>query len=145
MIEISICFNLPPSCNIEADSQRCSVKQVLEIWQNSQENASARVSFLIKLQASGFKRSHFMYLALIRLMFLTYQASDFNDWQKWEILLYVFIILNGSFSFKLNFIPWWNSTHLIPGWNSRVNRIFFITGRVSARDEVSTRLHVNAL
>ena len=34
--------------------QRCSVKKVfLEISQNSQENACARVSFLIKLQASG--------------------------------------------------------------------------------------------
>ena len=27
-----------------------------------------------------------------------------------RILLYVFIILSGRFSFKLNFIPWWNST-----------------------------------
>ena len=32
----------------------CSVKKVfLKISQNSQENTSARVSFLIKLQASG--------------------------------------------------------------------------------------------
>ena len=37
---------------IEAVAQRCSVKKVfLEIWQNSQENTCARVSFLIKLQA----------------------------------------------------------------------------------------------
>ena len=36
----------------EAVAQRCSVKMVLlEISQNSQENTSARVSFLIKLQA----------------------------------------------------------------------------------------------
>ena len=54
MIEISICFNLLPSRNIEAVSQRCSVKIVfLEIWQNSQENTYARASFLIELQASG--------------------------------------------------------------------------------------------
>ena len=34
--------------------QRCSVKKLfLETSQNSQENTCARVSFLIKLQASG--------------------------------------------------------------------------------------------
>ena len=38
----------------EAVTQRCSIKKVfLEISQNSQENTCARVSFLIKLQASG--------------------------------------------------------------------------------------------
>ena len=38
----------------EAVVQRCSIKMVLlKISQNSQENISARVSFLIKLQASG--------------------------------------------------------------------------------------------
>ena len=38
----------------EAFVQRCSVKTVfLEISQNSQENTCARVSFLIKLHASG--------------------------------------------------------------------------------------------
>ena len=37
----------------EAVAQRCSVKKVfLEISQNSRENTCARVSFLIKLQAS---------------------------------------------------------------------------------------------
>ena len=36
--------------------QRCSVKKLfLEISQNSQENACARVSFLIKLKASGLQ------------------------------------------------------------------------------------------
>ena len=38
---------------IEAVVQRCSVKEAfLKIWINSQENTCARVSFLIKLQAS---------------------------------------------------------------------------------------------
>ena len=41
---------------IEAVIQRCSVKQVfLEILQNLQEDTCARVSFLIKLQASGLQ------------------------------------------------------------------------------------------
>ena len=36
--------------------KRCSVKKVfLEISQNSQENICAKVSFLIKLQASGLQ------------------------------------------------------------------------------------------
>ena len=41
---------------IEAVVRRCSIKKVfLEISQNSQEKACARVSFLIKLQASGIR------------------------------------------------------------------------------------------
>ena len=40
----------------EAVAQTCSVKKVLlEILQNSQENTCTRVSFLIKLQASGLQ------------------------------------------------------------------------------------------
>ena len=38
-----------------------------------------------------------------------------------------------------------NSTCFILGWNSRVNRNFFILGWVSSRDEISSPLHVNAL
>ena len=38
----------------EAVVQRFAVKKVfLEIWQDSQENTCARVSFLIKLEGSG--------------------------------------------------------------------------------------------
>ena len=77
-------------------------------------------------------------------MFLTYQASNFNNWEK-MINFIVFIILNGKFSLKLNFIRGWNSIRFIPGRNSRVNRIFFIPGRVSSRDEISSHLNVNAL
>ena len=40
----------------EAVAQKCSVKTVLlEISRNSQESTGARVSFLIKLQASGLQ------------------------------------------------------------------------------------------
>ena len=40
----------------EAIVRRCSVKKVfLEIFQNSQENTSARVSSLIKLQAAPMR------------------------------------------------------------------------------------------
>ena len=41
---------------VEAVTRRCSVKKVfLEISKNLQENTCVRVSFLIKLQASGLK------------------------------------------------------------------------------------------
>ena len=54
------------NCNIviEAVTWRCSVKKVfLEIWQNSQENTCARVSFLIKLQTrpGGCFWSHYLF------------------------------------------------------------------------------------
>ena len=42
--------------NSEAVTRRCSVKKVfLKISQNSQENTCARVSFFVKLQASGLQ------------------------------------------------------------------------------------------
>ena len=45
----------------EAVAQRCSVKKVfLEISQNSQENTCARISFLIKVQASGLNFAKFL-------------------------------------------------------------------------------------
>ena len=44
----------------EAIVQRCSVKKMfLQISQNLQENICGRVSFLIKLQASGMQISAF--------------------------------------------------------------------------------------
>ena len=51
--------------------------------------------------------------------------------------------LLGRIFFKLNLILRWNSTSFIPGWNSRVNRNFFLPGRVSSQDEISSQLHVN--
>ena len=51
---------------IEAVVQRCSGKKMfLEILQNSQENTSVRVSFPIKLQASGLKIYQKETLALV--------------------------------------------------------------------------------
>ena len=64
--------------NSEAVARRCSVKKVfLEISQNSQENTCARVSFLIKLQASGLLKKRFWhrcfpvnFTKLLRIPFL---------------------------------------------------------------------------
>ena len=47
-----------------------------------------------------------------------------------------------------HFIPGWNYTMSMiefSGWNSCVNRIFFIPRQVSSWDEVSSWLHVNTL
>ena len=42
----------PSSVKKHSNAKRCPVKKViLEIWQNSQENTCARISFLIKLRA----------------------------------------------------------------------------------------------
>ena len=48
------CKRSPATLSSEAVVQKCSVNKIfLEISQNSQENTCNRVSFLIKLQASG--------------------------------------------------------------------------------------------
>ena len=60
-VETDVLFEIFKDCVIrdlyyltaEADRRRCSVKKVfLNILQNSHENTCARVSFLIKFQAS---------------------------------------------------------------------------------------------
>ena len=62
----------------EAVVQRCSVKKMfLEISQNSQENTCVRVSFLIKLQASGLD------LICPRLL------SEFNE--SWKLYVQIFV------------------------------------------------------
>ena len=61
----------------EAVVQRCSVKKVfLEISQNSQKNTCARVSFLIKLQASGFFRIHFFLIVEVSFLHILYEFYE---------------------------------------------------------------------
>ena len=74
---------------IEAVVQRCSVKKLLlEIWQNSQENNCARVSFLIKLRARSAtllkKRLWHRYFPVNILKFLTLL---FHTEHLWWLLL----------------------------------------------------------
>ena len=54
-----------------------------------------------------------------RLMFYTSTVSYFH-----VSFFYIFFRLNWRFSFKLNFIPGWNSNRFIPGSNSRPNNFF---------------------
>ena len=80
-------------------------------------------------------------------MFLTYQAN-LNNLEKINFntcFIHSGRFHNERFPFKLNFTPAWNSTRFVWGWNSRVNRTFFILGRVSSPDDIWSRLHVNTL
>ena len=64
----------------EAVVQRCSVKKMLlEISQNSQENNCARVSFLIKLQASGFFWIPFFLIVEVSLIKYTLNCISWNS------------------------------------------------------------------
>ena len=66
----SYLLNKSNTTSPEAVAQRCSVKKVfLQIWQNSQENTCARVSFLIKLQPP-FHTEHLWRLLLLLVKFL---------------------------------------------------------------------------
>ena len=61
----------------EAVAERCSVKKVLlEISQNSQENACAIVSFLIKLQASGFFSIPFFVIVEVSFLHILYGSHE---------------------------------------------------------------------
>ena len=61
----------------EAVVQRCSVKKMLlEISQNSQENNCARVSFLIKLQASGFFWIPFFLIVEVSFLHILYEFHE---------------------------------------------------------------------
>ena len=85
---------------LEAVVQSCSVKKVfLEILQNSHESTSARVSFLIKLQAlrpatvlkknfvkfirTPFYREHFWWLLFL---ILKVQYGSSHSWIFWKTL-----------------------------------------------------------
>ena len=72
--------------NIEAVVQRCSVKKVLlEISQNSLENACARVSYLIKLPATLLNKilSHKRFL----VNFVKFLRRPFHIEHLWWLLL----------------------------------------------------------
>ena len=61
----------------EAIVQSCSVKKVfLEIAQNSKENTCTRVSFLIKLQASGFFWIPFFLIAEVSFLHILYEFHE---------------------------------------------------------------------
>ena len=66
----------------EAVAQKCSVKKVfLKISQNSQKNTYARVSFLIRLHASGLPVNFAKFLDSLQTLGLT---LDFRRLQEFE-------------------------------------------------------------
>ena len=54
-------------------------KVFLKISKSSQENACARVSFLIKLQAHLFFIIHIRWLLLVIVIFTVYESEAFNN------------------------------------------------------------------
>ena len=66
-------------------TERCFVKKVLfEILQNSQKSTCARISFLIKLQASGLNISveNTFFILLTIKIFLEEVSCCFNSWKN---------------------------------------------------------------
>ena len=80
MIEISICFNLLPSRRSSRPEMFCK-KGVLRNLTKFTRKHWCHSLFFNKV--AGLRRLnaaiYFMHLAFNRLMFLTYQASDFNN------------------------------------------------------------------
>ena len=77
---------------IEAVVQRCSVKKMfLEISQNSQENLCSRVSFLIKLQASGHRPATLskkrLWHRCLPVNFVKFLRTPFYKEHLWWLLL----------------------------------------------------------
>ena len=77
MIEISVCFNLLPSRR----SSRPEVFYKNGVLRNLTKFTRKHLcqSPFFNKAAGLIKRSYFMHLAFNRLMFFTYQASDFNN------------------------------------------------------------------
>ena len=78
------------------------------------------------------------------LMFLIYQASDFNNWEKWEILL-CFHDTHWKVFFQIKFHPGMKFYSFHPGMILTCKQKFFHPGTSLSQDEISSRLHVNAL
>ena len=112
------------SANTRSSHRKCSVKRVfLEIMQYWQENTCARVSFLIKSKVNLWESESEDFAKFLRKPFLQ-NTSDVLTCQAKMINFIIFFHIQRMFSFKLNFIPGWNSSRFIPGGSSRVNRIF---------------------
>ena len=98
----------------------------LEILQNSQENTFARVSFLIKLQASLFYRTllgdWFWKVTFLKRWssdILTYQAKIIFFliffYTKWEVFFQIKFHLGMKLTCKQKFFH--PGTNFIPGWD----------------------------
>ena len=134
---------------------------VLEISQNSQENICVRVYFLIKLQAEtcNFIKKriwhrcspvNFAKFLRGRLHMKFHPRMKSSPCLWWNVLLFTRFCrdeISSRDEKKKKRRVNTSSRDEILKWarNLRVNRIFFIAGQVSSQDEISSRLHVNAL
>ena len=125
----------------EAVVQRCSVKKVfLEISKNPQENTCDRVSFLIKLQASGLRSAPLLKKRLwhrcFPVDFTKFLRTPFFIEHLWWLLLACFMWLSRVriSSALLTYVPYCFFCHLCFAFKTtyipsllRVFVIFFIT------------------
>ena len=104
----------------EAVVQRCSVKKVfLEILQNSQENTCARVSFLIKLQASGFFWIPFFLIVEVSFLHSLYEFHEIKlnvmkytlNCVSWNSLKEIFHSVSSSLAKLSDFYCWTSMIH----------------------------------
>ena len=70
-------------------------KVFLKISKSSQENACARVSFLIKLQAHLFFIIHIRWLLLVIVIFTVYESEAFNNSLQ-NLTAYLLVLFNSS-------------------------------------------------
>ena len=105
--------------HMEALVRRCSVKKVfLEILQNSQENTCARVSFLIKLQASG--SYPFKVLPIPFPLFLIFFQLVVRQSQQWQFLHHFTFLKSHSHLLKKIYIYIYIFVYL-PHWKPFTN------------------------
>ena len=110
----------------EAVVQRGSVKKVfLEISQNSQVNTCARVSFLIKLQASGFFWIPFFLVVEVSIFHVLYQFHEIKlnvmkytlNYVSWNSLKEIFHSVSPPIQMsKQNrrlLSPWWRTIRFL--------------------------------
>ena len=86
--------------HVAAVSWKCSVKVFLEISQNSQENTSAKASYLIKLQASWHRCFLVNFVKFLRTPFFTEKPSMAAS----EYLLKTYWLNTGNCSLNWNLL-----------------------------------------
>ena len=72
--------------------------------------------------------SHFMHLAFNRLIFLTYQASDFNNWEKMRNFIICFHHTQWEVFFQIKFHPGMKFYSFHPGMKFTCKQKFFHPG-----------------
>ena len=118
--------------DIEAVAQRCSVKKVFsEVWQNSQKNTCARVSFLIKMQAPPVALlKNRLWHRCFPVSFVKFLRTPFYTEHLWWLLLKIWLRISGIQKSTIkNDVFLWSKSLLKPLRDFRVHQTV-ITARI---------------